>query len=228
VLLIVASASDSEARQLASSWEADDAHVLTCADLSQPGWRWSSCDTSADTFAVSGQRIASDRITGVLTRMDTVAVDDLVHVHPDDRPYVASEMHAFLVAWLSRLQCVVINRPTPRCLLGPRWPPEAWLALAVRLGIPISSVRRRIQPDSPPELSAADAPQQAVVVGNRVFGSSHAHLREQALRLARAAATDLLAVAYDDEGRLVSADPRPALDAQAVIDAVRFDLLSTC
>jgi hypothetical protein len=33
-------------------------------------------------------------------------------------------MKVFLLSWLSQLNCLVLNRPTPLCLSGSSWRPE--------------------------------------------------------------------------------------------------------
>jgi hypothetical protein len=42
-------------------------------------------------------------------------------------------MKAFLLSWLSQLNCLVFNRPTPLCLSGPSWRPEQWTYAAAQL-----------------------------------------------------------------------------------------------
>jgi hypothetical protein len=227
VLLIVASAVDGEARRLALEWASADAAVLTPADLCQPGWCWTPGAISDGTFALGGRHFAVDCVSAVLSRLDAVPMDELTRVHPDDRMYVAAEMHAFLVAWLSDLPCVVVNRPTPRCLSGPYWPPETWLSVAARSGLSVRAMRRRVHPDSPAGLEAGSPAQQVVVVGDSAFGGPDDALRVQAVRLARAACVRLLAVAFDEDGRFVSADPRPRLDTPEVVDALRGELLES-
>jgi hypothetical protein len=223
VLLILASALDVEAQRLAKHWAADDARVLTSADLSQPGWRWIPGVTSDNTFAIAGERLPVQAIAGVLTRLDTVAVDELAAVHPEDRPYVAAEMHAFLVAWLAHLTCRVLNRPTPRCLSGPHWSSETWLRLAVRTGSPVASIHRRITPGMAPEASLPEVAAEVVVVGERTFGESDASLRASAVRLARGADVHLLAVGFDSAGRVARSELRPTLDAPELVAALRDD-----
>ncbi len=56
--------------------------------------------------------------------------------------YVSAEMTAFLLSWLSGLDCPILNRPTPNCLSGPGWRQEQWIHLAARLGIPVDPVQR--------------------------------------------------------------------------------------
>ena len=66
------------------------------------------------------------------------------------------------------------------------------------------------------------------VVGNRCFGVAEGNLKRDALRLARAAEVNLLAVHFDGPGRrslFLGANPSPDLVSPVVMDAV-FELLT--
>jgi len=257
VLLILTSPYDAEARALAAAWSPHQAAVLTCADLSaSTGWRYVPGDCGAASFSLGGQTLPVAQIDAVLTRTAGIDPADLADVAVADREYVASEMHAFLVAWLAALGPRVVNRPTPRCLLGPRWAPEVWTTLAARCAIPIRPTHRQVPPIRPGEsLQVVHSPQETplpalrglsgpgapevnpevsstttvTVVGDQAFGATHVRLCEHAVTLARAARTDLLAVTFDSAdgaARLVTADPRPPLSEPDVVDAVRRHLLA--
>jgi len=101
------------------------------------GWRQSLGGVDGDAAVVEGKRVPQKEITGVLTRLPCVFEQELVDITPDDRRYVAAEMTAFLLFWLSRLKCPVLNRPTPTCLSGPYWRREKWIHVAARVGIPV-------------------------------------------------------------------------------------------
>ena len=93
---------------------------------------------------VSGRVVAVEEITGVLIRWPGVFEPELVKIAPADRGYVAREMMAFLVSWLSRLKCPVINQPTPVNLTGPAWRLEQWTYVAAGLGIPVRTAKRHV------------------------------------------------------------------------------------
>jgi hypothetical protein len=248
VLLILASPGDVEAYALAAGWERDQAAVVTWADLSCPGWRYSSQSAHAAACSVGGKVVPVADIDAILTRAATVDPLDLADIAAPDRDYVAGEMHAFLVAWLTALGGRVVNRPTPRSLLGPYWPPEDWIHLAATLGIPVHPTHRRVGPltasarATPSDDGAGDDRGERgidlagellvpgnwlalTVVGERVSGDGDGCLKEHAVALARAAGVDLLSVLFDGDdasARLVGADPRPVLGGdEEVVDAVR-------
>jgi hypothetical protein len=269
VLLILASPGDVEAHALAAAWSSYQAAVVTWSDLSRAGWCYTSHCADAAAWniggsascCVGGRVVPASDIEAVLTRAATVDPADLVEIAEHDREYVAAEMHAFLVAWLTALGGRVVNRPTPRSLRGPHWPAEVWVHLAASISIPTRPTHRHLDPlresvahrapdpasprcgDSagdrlPTAAHGMDAHAVAdrlaaqncstlTVVGERAFGDGHVNLKHHALALAHAAAADLLSVTFDGRdasARLVSADPKPALADDEVVDAVRLYL----
>ncbi|MGH2356006.1 MAG: hypothetical protein ACRDJN_30740, partial [Chloroflexota bacterium] len=209
------------------------------------GWRHAPGQATAGAATASaavigGRRVTVDQIDGVLTRLPSVFPDELTHIVPADRTYVAAEMRAFLIAWLSTLPCPVLNRPSPGCLAGPAWSPEQWVRAATRLGIPARPFHRHAVPGGIP--SAGHAPGDAsgasdgdirppevvtvttvTIVGRRCLGTTERRLAAAARRLARAAGADLLSAHFDGPGsaaRFLSADPWPDVSAPAVADAV--------
>jgi hypothetical protein len=153
-----------------------------------------------------------------------VSEGDLAHITPHDRSYVAAEMTALLVSWLSGLKCPVLNRPTPLCLSGPNWGPEQWTHVAAQAGIRVRPVRRRVGPPGhvPPE-RLDRRPVSVTVVGNRCFGATTKTLAVRARRLADVAKVDLLAVRFSrpEEGSLfLGADPCPDVSTDEVADAI--------
>ncbi len=196
MLVIVASRHDGVARRLADRWAAHGAALLTCEDLSTAGWCHPVGVAGRSTAVVGGRVVAAEEITGVLTRRPYVVEQELGHIVPADRAYVAWEMTAFLLSWLSSLECPILNRPTPSGLSGPNWWPEQWAYAAARFGLPVRPVRRRVvgQHDAP---AATDPPPLTVtVVGERCIGPVDPALAAQARRFARAVGVDLLAVHF--------------------------------
>jgi hypothetical protein len=258
VLLILASPGDVEAHALAAAWSSSQAAVVTWSDLSCPGWRYTSSSADAASCSigrsagpvaascsVGGRVVPAADIEAILTRAATVDPADLVEIAEHDRDYVAAEMHAFLVAWLTALGGRVVNRPTSRSLLGPLWPPEVWVHLAASLSIPVKPTHRHVDPlpggadpsagdsasawlvDLAREPHLPESWSAVTVVGERAFGDGHVALKHNALALANAAGADLLAVTFDGRdaaARLVSADPKPTMEDEAVVAAVRRHL----
>jgi hypothetical protein len=135
---------------LVSHWaqtnKEQDIRVLTCKDLSTGGWRhYLNLNSSLNSISViGGKEIPTRNIEGVLTRLTYITHHELPHITLKDREYVASEMMAFLVCWLSFLRCPVLNRPsTPICLCGPNWMQEQWIHAASKVGIPVLRTERR-------------------------------------------------------------------------------------
>src|SRR5262245_31751193 len=130
MLVVIASRFDRSAAQLAARWTTAGALLLTCADLSLAGWRWTLGESQTAVLVASGRRVPTSALTGVLTRLPAIFPQELLHIVPEERDYVAAEMTAFLRAWLADLACPILNRPTATCLSGPGWRSEYWTATA--------------------------------------------------------------------------------------------------
>jgi hypothetical protein len=228
ILVVIASAWDEAARSLVERWSPRAARLLTPSDLSLPGWRHRVGSVSASTAIVSGEPIAASAIGGVYTRLPGVYEHELLQIAPEDRAYVAAEMHAFLVSWLTELPCPVVNRPTPVCLAGPAWRHEQWIHVADRVGIRVAPARRRVsltapaEPETPPTAGAT-----VTVVGRRGIGSVAPCLERQARRLAEAAGVELLAAHFSSprpDAQLVAASSWPDIADSDVSEALREHL----
>jgi hypothetical protein len=145
-------------------------------------------------------------------------------MQPVHRTYVAAELTAFLLAWLTAQSCPVLNRPTACCLAGPNWRPEQWTQAAARLGIPAQT--RRCVPTENTHANSVEA-LEVIAVGERCFGCDDSMLRDSTLKLAQAAGVDLIAVRFSvDRSRFLSASVWPSLTDPAVLEAVRQRLES--
>ncbi len=226
MIVIVANRWDQTAKALAARWMDHHVAVLTAQDLSVRGWRQSLSGTSRCTAVVGGQRVAQDEISGVLTLLPCIMEQDLAEIRPQDRPYVATEMTAFLLYWLSRLslRCPVLNRPTPMCLSGPYWRREKWTQVAAQAGIPVQPVRRLVaQPDSVAEEESTPNLTVVTVIGKCVFGETDPGLRQHARYLADLAGVELLAVQFsspEHDACFVSSSISPDLSDTRFADAV--------
>jgi hypothetical protein len=212
VLVVVASSRDRIAAQAVAYWGADRARLLTCGDLSRSGWRYRPGAAGRSVAMIAGERVRAAEIEGVLVRLPYVGVEELPHIVPGDRSYVAQEMTAFLTAWLAELPCPVVNRPSADCLGGPGWGMEQWLHVAAGLGLPVRR-RRGIKPRRSDAL--------VTVVGRHTFGfqpeGAAAH------GLAVAAATDLLDVYFElspSGPRVVTVNPWPDVSRPEVAEAL--------
>ncbi len=193
MLLIVAQRNDLAARSLAERWRPRCTAVLTARDLSVPGWKFDMPAQGPSPLIADGRAFSSNQIAGVLTRLSAVPEAELDHVAAEDRAYVSAEMTAFLLAWLSSLECPVLNRPTPTGLCGPGWRLEQWIHLAAGLGIPVIGVRRST---SRAGANQTEGGVSVTIVGRECLGTVDPALADYSLRLAAAADVDLLEVRY--------------------------------
>jgi hypothetical protein len=225
MLVVVCSSRDRSARDLCRRWRAHDARLLTARDLSLPGWRHRLDDSAASCAVISGRSVPARSITGVLNRLPSVDESELPHIVSHDRAYVAAEMNAFLLAWMSSLSCPIVNRPTPNCLVGPNWRIEQWTAAAASLRIPVhpwhhSSARNAV-PAPHPAVGA-----EVIVAGSRAFGPPE--LARAATDLARLAGVALVAVQFSratSDAAFVGVNLLPPLSSPLVANAA-FDCLS--
>lgn len=214
MLVVLAAAGDAAATALVERWRFAGASLLTARDLSTAGWRvWPGAP--ADGVAVvDGARVAVREIGAVLTRVPAVTARDVPWILRADRAYVAQEMTAFLLAWLSELECPVVNRPSPTGLWGPHLAPERWVRLAVDAGLRVA----------PPHRGGVTV----TVAGERCIGDVTEDLCAGALTVARTAGVEMLAVRFDGRGpgaAFLGADYRLAVTDGAVADAL-LDLLA--
>lgn len=145
MLIVLASRFDADAASLVHRWRGQDARLLTCEDLSRCGWTWEPDAPSRGTLVLEGERVSLAAVHGAVSLLSGIGTGELPHIVAEDREYVASEISAFLLAWLSSLSCRVINRPTPFCLTGPRLHREQWLQHAARVGLSIRQAIRHVQ-----------------------------------------------------------------------------------
>ncbi len=215
MIAVLAKAGDAAAEALVRRWR-PGARLMTARDLTRPGWVHRP-GSDADVAVIDSEPVAAGELRGVVTQLPFVAPDDLAPIVPADRPYVAAEMTAFLLAWLSSLPCPVVNRPSPLGLAGPNLRPEAWMALASEAGIPVRPVRRDGHGYPPRDVTGVR--DEVTVVGKRTLGATSTRARERALRLARQAGAEMMVAIFD------AADPGgPLLDAHTWPDLTRADV----
>jgi hypothetical protein len=222
LIVIVASRLDQGARMLAARPGTDRIALLTCEDLSVPGWRHYVAAAGTPVAVIDGREVPVEEITGVVTCLPNVSELELLHIVPSDRAYVAAEMTAFLLSWLSALGCPVLNRPSPTCLSGPYWRPEQWARLASQAGMRVQPVHRRVAL----ALGAEPAVTQGVtvtVIGERCLGRADSTTLTGARRLARAANVELLTIRVsgpEPGATFLGAAPWPDLTCQETADAL--------
>lgn len=223
MIVVVASRYDVPARRLSERWAGHGGCLLTSEDLSVCGWRYYSKDPDQSTAILGGREVKQPEIRGVVTRLSWIWEGELGDIIAGDRAYVAAEMSAFLLCWLSGLTCPVLNRPTAACLNGPAWGREQWTAAARKAGMRTEPFRRRASL----ALAAGECQEPATVtvtvVGERCLGDADEQLILQARRLAAVAGTDLLGVQFsgsDADARFVGVTTCPDIKDCCVDDAV--------
>jgi hypothetical protein len=206
LIVVVGSAHDPRARSLVAHWGVPCAALLSAEDLSRPGWVLDVPERGRGR-CVAGERIIPDRtITGILTLRPRIFAEELGHVAPPDRGYVAAEMTAVLLAWLAARRCPVLNAPSASALAGPNWRAARWRHAAHALGIPVAR-SERVEDATVTEL---------VMIGSRCFGAVEGRVAAFAAALGRAAGVELLGCRFTPEGEFLSATPWPALDREDI------------
>ena len=220
MIVLLANRWNPAAEALRDRWTAHGVGLLTPADLSTHGWMQHLDDPHAGTAIVGGHPVPQSDLTAVLPLLPCVFEQELTSIVPEDRTYVAAEMTAFLLSWLTRLPCRVLNRPSPPCLAGPFWRPERWTHLAAQLGIPVRRLHRTCSPISG---EPSTLPTSITVIGPETFGEAHPTLHRHALTLARSAQVDLLEVLFTTaqaDALFLAANLFPSLESRPQADAV--------
>lgn len=210
MLLVFGSALDDHPAALVRRWRdrGRDAALVTPRDLSTPGWRLRVAGGADLGAAVSGRRVERADVEAVVCALPCIAPYELVHVVEADREYVAQEMGAFLLAWLTAFDGPVLDRASPVNLAGCGRSTWQWAALAHRTGV------------------AADpawiGPTTSVtVVGGEPIGEHSDGLLDAARTMARAGERTLVTFTFAaGDAVLVGAESRPRLGEPEVADAL--------
>jgi hypothetical protein len=211
MIVVLGSSFDEEPFRLAQIWSSHESAVVTPAHLSRPGWRL-RLGRPGDAQAVIGDRaVRADELDAVVNLLPWITVHELPHIVEEDREYVASEMGAFLLAWLCQLECPVLDRPSGMSLAGcGRWPHE-WRALAKRLNMAVNPS----WPGSTFEIT---------VVAGRAFSTEASVTTRQlegAETLARMANRSLVTMRFSAaDSALVEVASRPSVATPAVANAI--------
>jgi hypothetical protein len=231
MLLVLASNKDKNATAFVSRLGSEQAALVSCDDLCRPGWRFHLANSEKGRVVADGKVIPLSQITGVLTLRPHVFEVELIYIAKQDRSYVASEINSFLMAWLSSLECPVINRPVGNCLSGPSLHQEEWVNLAASIGIPVQEVHRVVRLDIQDQKHTdgdnKTVDTQVTVVGERWIGEVDDNLGAKAVHLARAAGAVLLQIWFEKE-KFIGASAFPPLDRDPVINAVLEHLERMC
>src|SRR5215207_9445084 len=115
--MILAHPDDCEAHRLVSEG-APGTVLITPRDLSRSGWLHVPLAPERDTAALGTRIVPADSVDHIQVRIAAVRERDLPHIEESDRKYVAAEMTAFLLAWLSARGNRVATRPSALALCG--------------------------------------------------------------------------------------------------------------
>jgi hypothetical protein len=231
MLVILASRFDEPSSKLVDEWAGHDPRLMTPADLSSEGWkdRVGSQDGEGSSAVVSGRRVEVEDIDGVLVRLPYILEAELGRVIRADREYVAAEMTAYLVSWLTRLKCPVVNAPTAAGLIGPGWRPERWVRAAVGVGMRVRPVRIGWGYGGRSQRRGAEPRREVTVVGKRVLGKVGTRTARQLRALAAAAGVKTLTAYFDGGGdgdpALVQMSAWPRIEDLDVREAILKALL---
>ena len=117
-----------------------------------------------------GRMLESDRVQGVLNRVNYLPVEHFHLAESDDRAYAGLEQRAIFLSWMHALPGVVINRPEPRGLCGEVRSPAEWSWLAVQAGLPVAPFHQSDAQELvyPPNITLS----QLIVFDGQVYGAS--------------------------------------------------------
>ena len=229
MILVLANRKDAAATALVDRWQHLGARLVVPEMLSSMGFHYRSGAPGSPKAVVGGVHFVDTEIRAVLVRMHAVMSSDVPHIRAEDREYVAAEMTAFLLAWLSALSCPVLGRPTPTSLSGPAHRVEQWIHEAAKAGVPVRPARRSTRglglTNEWPELTAA-----VTVVGDDCIGATTDALAERARAVARVTGARLLDMYFEgsaDDPVLFHADSWVDLDNPDIESAVLSLLLGT-
>lgn len=204
MMFVLAHCGDEIARRLAARW---GARMITARELSIRGWRHHPVGGGDDVLGLDDGPLPARAVGGVVTRLSGIAPAELVQIAEGDRDYIAAEMTAFLLSFLRRLTCPVLNRPTASSLMGISWTTPRWRAAAIAAGLRIS-------------LDDADADAVTVtVIGERTFGAT-GPAAAAAVALATHCGAELLTARFTRTGELLDVNPWADLSDDAA-DAIR-------
>lgn len=166
MIVVVGSCHDPVAAALVRDWP--QAALCSAQDLTQAGWLWRAPETlpGAGRWVVQGKVLTDADVTGVFVRRSTVYAQELQSTHAEDRSYLASELHAFLVFVLASTQARVANPVAEGAMGDQALRQERWLPAAHRHGLKVATLRC-VQGRG---LSRRWLPQRLDAVGGQVFG----------------------------------------------------------
>jgi hypothetical protein len=155
-------------------------------------------DTGAIRLA-DGRLLRPEAITGLVNRVQYVPTGHFARAPAIDRVYAASELGAFMLAWLNGVAGRVINPPRPLDFGGGTFDAPTLVHLASMAGLPTAGWRGSTTDEGS---GAAESPlptHTVVVFDGRVFGPLvPGSVQEGSRRLAALLGVPLLEVRFHD------------------------------
>ncbi|MBU3056564.1 hypothetical protein [Pseudomonas indica] len=198
MIVVVGSRHDPVAMELVATWPG--AALCSAEDLVSPGWAWTVGGDEAPTWVVGGRTVADSDVTGVFLRRSAVYPAELLGIHPDDRTYMASEAHAFLIFVLASTRARVASPVADGGLGDDALRPEQWMPLAAAAGLPLA----------PLHLRSGHAKRRALngriveVVDGQVIGDMAPRRQARIHRFVAALRLDWAQLLFDGRQRLVA------------------------
>jgi hypothetical protein len=177
--------------------------MLTGADLATAGPMEHRVGRSGVAFELKlpgDRRLSGHGVRGVLNRLAYIPSACLRRIGGPDRDYAVQEIYALYLSWLHALPGPLLNPPAPQGLCGNWRHPSAWVALALRAGLPAAPYRQSSNDDpvAIQQFAAVPAPATVFVVSGRVVAHPAVPRQFDAAcrRLARAAGVNLLGIDF--------------------------------
>jgi hypothetical protein len=201
VILVLAGMRDADVVSFSGAFRPLPAAVLALAELAVERSSLRHPNFARSTVTVEGRSLAVGEIAGVVNLLPAVVPDALRAYAPAEREYQASEANAWLLFFLSALECPVVNRPTTLSLSGPVLNPLGWHQLARSAGIPVSAVRVDSAESANPLPLQREGLVEVVSVGWEIIAPSGTEADRHTTRLAEWANVEYLKARYAREGR---------------------------
>jgi len=198
MIVVVGSRHDSVATDLVASWP--EAALCSAEDFVSPGWVWPLSQPESRTWIVNTKQVRDAQVTGIFIRRPTVYPEELATTHPDDRAFVASEIHAFLMFVLATTSARVVNPVCDGAFGEEALRPERWSTVASELGIPV----RPLRVSSGPRRRTRYRTYGVEVIGAEVFGDAPSRVLESARRFMAALGLTWGTLRFDARHRLIT------------------------
>lgn len=188
--------------RVAASWAATWPGAVLCGaeDLTRPGWVWALDPAGTRCWIADGKALPDNEVSAVIVRRSAVYAQELRHVHPDDRAFLAAEAHAFLIYVLGTSQAKVVNTVGDGALGDDALRPEHWMPAAERAGLPVAPLR--VSRDRPRD--RIEGGFGVDVAGGKIIGEAVAGLHAGIERFAAALELRWARLLFDGRGRLMT------------------------